>query len=535
MNDNVEQWRVRKSAVTSEQGAVAAQHWLAARAGAAMLAEGGNAVDAAVACAMALNAVEPWMCGLGGSGFMVIWLAREKRARVVNFQGRLPQAIDSADYPLDSAEPPSLMLYPGVKGRANERGYGSITVPGAVAGLGHALERFGRLPWARVLAPAIRLAGRGLPVDWHGTLQIGLAMDLLRRDPVASALYLPDGAPAKPESFRPLPALTATLKTLAAEGPRAFYEGALADSIAADLRSGGSRITTDDLAAYAVEEPEPLTGRHRGAELHTAGAVSGGQRLLDMLAYVERNLAPRNAVGADTWIAYARGLDAAFATHKAKVGLGEKGGDQQGGCTSHMSAVDSEGNMVALTYTLLNRFGSGVVLPQTGILMNNAVAYFDPRPGNPVSLAGGKRINSSNMCPTIATRDGAALFAVGASGANHIVPCTAQLAALMLDYGLSLEEAFHTPRIDASARGSLRADPAMGEAALAELRKVFTLEVAQQLVFPKLYACPSGVARDPATGQCWGIADVSQPVAGAAAPAPFTLPGEGVKADTPRA
>src|SRR3546814_3174838 len=91
-----------------------------------------------------------------------------------------------------------------------------------------------------------------------------------------------------------------------------------------------------------------------------------------------------------------------------------------------MSAVDSEGNMVALTYTLLNRFGSGVVLPQTGILMNNAVAYFDPRPGNPVSLAGGKRINSSNMCPTIATRDGAALFAVGASGANHIVPCTAR-------------------------------------------------------------------------------------------------------------
>src|SRR3546814_16453826 len=86
-------------------------------------------------------------------------------------------------------------------------------------------------------------------------------------------------------------------------------------------------------------------------------AVSGGQRLLEMRAYVERNLAPRNAVGADTWIAYARGLDAAFATHKAKVGLGEKGGDQQGGCTSHMSAVDSEGNMVALTYTLLNRFG----------------------------------------------------------------------------------------------------------------------------------------------------------------------------------
>src|SRR3546814_13722028 len=116
-----------------------------------------------------------------------------------------------------------------------------------------------------------------------------------------------------------------------------------------------------------------------------------------MLAYVERNLAPRNAVGADTWIAYARGLDAAFATHKAKVGLGEKGGDQQGGCTSHMSAVDSEGNMVALTYTLLNRVGSGVVLPQTGILMNNAVGYFDPPPGNPST--GTRRVGKERVRP----------------------------------------------------------------------------------------------------------------------------------------
>ncbi|MEO3430238.1 gamma-glutamyltransferase [Pelagibius sp. CAU 1746] len=530
MNENVEQWQVRKAAVTSGEGAVASQHWLAARAGAALLAEGGNAVDAAVACAMALNVVEPWMCGLGGSGFMVIWQAREKRARVVNFQGVLAQGIDSADYPLDPAEPLSLMLYPGVKDRANERGYGSITVPGAVAGLGHAVAHYGKLPWARALAPALSLAERGLPIDWHGTLQIGLAMDLLRRDPAAAELYLPGGAPAQPESLRPLPALTATLRTLAAEGPRAFYEGPLAAAIAADLQAGGSKITAGDLAAYEAEELEPLSGSHRGAEVHTAGAVSGGPRLLDMLGSVETNLSPGAVVGPETWIAYARGLDAAFETHKMKVGL-----DQQGGCTSHMSAVDAEGNMVALTYTLLNRFGSGVVLPSTGMLMNNAVAYFDPRPGNPVSLAGGKRINSSNMCPTIATRDGEAIFAVGASGANHIVPCTAQLTALLLDYGMSLEEAFHTPRIDASARGSVRADPAMGEAALAELKKVFQVEVAQQMVFPKLYSCPSGVARDPATGQCWGMADKSQPVAGAATPAPFNLEEEGVKAQTPRA
>lgn len=530
MNENVEQWQVRKSAATSEKGAVAAQHWLAARAGAAMLDAGGNAVDAAVACALALNVVEPWMCGLGGSGFMVVWLAREKRARVLNFQGVLPRGIDIADYPLEPGAPLSLMLYPGVKDKANERGYGSITVPGAVAGLGRASERFGTLAWDRLLAPAIALAERGIPVDWHASLQIGLAMDLLRRDPVAGALYLPDGVPAPPERFLAVPALTETLKTLAAEGPGAFYEGPLAERIAGDLESGGSRITAADLAAYEVEEHDALTGRHRGAEVHTAGEVSGGVRLLEMLGHVEANLTPGDGVGADTWIAYARGLDAAFATHRAKVGL-----DQAGGCTSHMSAVDAEGNMVALTYTLLNRFGSGVVLPSTGMLMNNAVAYFDPRPGNPVSMAGGKRINSSNMCPTIATGHGEALFAVGASGANHIVPCTAQITALLLDYGMSLEEAFHTPRIDASGRGSVRADPRMGEAALAELRKVFTLEIAQQLVFPKLYSCPSGVARDPKTGVCWGIADVSSPIAGAATPAPFRLAEEGVQAETPRA
>lgn len=514
MNESVEQWMVRKPAVSSAEGVVAAQHWQAARAGAAMLARGGNAVDAAVACAMALNVVEPWMCGLGGSGFLLVWLAKEKQARVVNFQGTLPQAIDTADYPLDPAEPDSLMGYPGVEDQANVRGYGAALVPGAVAGLSTALAGHGRLSWAEVLAPTIALAERGLPVDWHTTLQVGIEMNLLRRDPAASAIFLPNGAPPQPDTYCPLPALTETLKTLAVEGPESFYRGALAEKIAGDLQNGGSRITAEDLAAYEVQQPPPLSGRHRGADVHTAGEDSGGPRLLEMLAFVEENLKPGKAVGPETWIAYAGGLDQAFATHKKKVGL-----VQEGGCTSHMSAVDGEGNMVALTYTLLNRFGSGVVLPQTGILMNNSVSYFDPRPGNPVSMTGGKRINSSNMCPTLATRDGEALFAVGASGANHIVPCTAQITALLLDYGMTLEEAFHIPRIDASSRGTVRADPAMGKAALDELAKVFELEVAQLMVFPKLYSCPSGVLRDPDSGTCWGAADKSSPIAGAAAPA----------------
>jgi gamma-glutamyltranspeptidase/glutathione hydrolase len=187
-----------------------------------------------------------------------------------------------------------------------------------------------------------------------------------------------------------------------------------------------------------------------------------------------------------------------------------------------MSAVDSEGNMVALTYTLLSRFGSRVVLPGTGILMNNSVSYFDPRPGYPTTMEGRKMINASNMCPTVCVKDGEALFAVGASGANHIVPCTFQMAAF-LDYEMPLEEAFNLPRIDTGPRESIQVDPAVGPETLAELSREFEIDVAQNLVFPKLYSCPSGVLRDPATGKTQGCGDRINPVAGAVAEAPFDI------------
>jgi gamma-glutamyltranspeptidase / glutathione hydrolase len=530
VNRNVEQWQVSKRAVASEAGVVAAQHWQAAQAGAGLLAKGGNAVDAAVAAAFALAAVEPWMCGLGGSGYMVVWRAGEKRARVLDFQGMLPAAIDPADYPLDPAVPESIMGFPGVAGNRNVEGYGSILVPGAVAGLAFGLERFGTVGLDTALGPAIALAERGLAVDWFTTLMVALAMPLLARDAGARAAFLPDGAPPAPERRLALGALPATLRTLAHEGPDAFYRGRLARLMAADLAAGGSRITADDFAAYEVLEPEALCGSHRGAEVHTAGRTSGGLRLLDALAHIARHLEPARGVGAHTFAVYAEALNVAWRAHKRRIGR-----DLLPGGTSHLSAVDGEGNMVALTYTLLNRFGSGVVLPQTGILMNNAVSYFDPRAGFPTTMAPHKRINASNMCPIVVTRDGHARFALGASGANHIMPAVTQIAALMLDYDLSLEAAFHIPRIDASDRGSIRVDPRAGEAVLGELARHFELEVAQQLVFPKLYACPSGVARDPATGLCSGISDPLHPIAGAAAAAPFVIEAEPVSPPPARA
>ena len=521
MNQDTEQWRIAKAAVRSRDGVVASQHHVAAKAGASILHAGGNAVDAAVATAFALAAVEPWMCGLGGSGYLVVWLAKARSARVFDFQGVLPAGIDRADYPLDPGGTESLMGFPAVVDQRNVVGPLSISVPGAVAGLSAAIEAHGKLELGRVLEPAIALTERGLPVDWHGTLNIALAMDELRRDPVSAATYLPGGLPARPEQYLALGELAGTFKRLARHGAQDFYRGELGASIAADLGALGSRITADDLAAYEVLEAPAMSATHRGADVHTAGPTSGGPRLIEMLANSASHVTAGEPSTAATWLAYAAGLESAWASHRARTGAVAAVESQDNACTSHLSAVDADGNMVALTYTLLNRFGSGVMLPGSGILMNNAVSYFDPRAGYPTSMAGSKRINSSNMCPTVATRDGEALFAVGASGANHIMPCTAQIAALMLDHGLDIEAAFEHPRIDASARGSVRVDPRFPQDVIDALGRQHTLEIARRLVYPKLYSCPSGVSRDPESGECAGISDPSQPVAGAAAPAPF--------------
>jgi gamma-glutamyltranspeptidase/glutathione hydrolase len=505
-----DQWTIRKPAVKDTKGIVAAQHVLAAEAGAQMLRRGGNAVDAAVAAALALTAVEPWMCGLGGSGFMVIWLAREQRAVALDFQGVLPLALSADDYPIDPDLPPTLMGFPAVRGWRNTRGAMAATLPGAVAGLSHAAERFGRLGFADALEPAIGLAGTGIAASWYTTLLIATEAEIIATDPISSAIYMPKGRPLQMGATMLIPGLAATLGRLRDHGAADFYHGRIGESLVADLRAGGNRITTEDLASYRVIEADAMQATHRGAALYTVGPQSGGQRLGDMLAHVASAL-PRPSAAPDpgSWLAYADALEAAWRAHRQKNGtLAEVGAH-----TSSLSAADAEGNMVALTYTILDHFGCGVTLPGTGILMNNGVSYFDPRPGLNTTMEGGKRINSSNMCPTVAVRDGHALFAIGASGGDLIMPAVAQVAALMLDFGMTLEQALHSPRLDASHRGSVRADPRLGQAVLDLLAAHHRLEIAQNDVGPKLYAFPSGVARE--QGILSGLSDPNHPDANA--------------------
>ena len=521
LHHNFEQWTHSKKSVCSELGVVAAQNWMAAAVGGKILDDGGNAIDAAISCAFALSVLEPWMSGMGGSGFIVIWDAKKKQAKVIDFQGVLPRLIKSSDYILDSSEPDSIMGFPGVRDRVNIIGYKSITVPGAVAGLYAAQKAFGKMKFDTALLPVIELAERGLPIDWFTNLQISLEAADLSKFLSSKSTYLPSGFPPQPEQFLPLKNLSKTIRNLCELGPEDFYTGKTAEMIAMDLKSGGSRITLEDLASYSPIIRDPLSSSYRGAELCTAGLTSGGARLIEALEYIDNNLDVTKPFGPSTYSTYAKALNKAFRTHKGKMGKID-----YSGCTSHISTVDSEGNMVALTLTLLNRFGSKVVLPSTGIIMNNAVSYFDPRQGFPTSMEAGKRINSSNMCPTICIKDNQALFSVGASGANQIVPCVVQLIAFMLDFNLSLEEAFDLPRIDADDGEKICVDPKVGVETLKRLESEFLLQIAQNLIFPKLYGCPIGVYRDLRSNQNIGCTDRSNPVAGAFAEGPFSVSGQ---------
>ena len=249
-----ETWIIRKPAVESNGGIVTAQHEIAARVGADVLARGGNAVDAAIATAFALASVEPWMSGLGGCGFMVVHLAREKRTFALEFGVKAPLALDPTDYPLSGGYDSDLFAWPGVLEHRNVFGPKSVAVPGFVAGMAEAATRFASLNWNDLLSAAIELAEAGLRVDWYSSLKIASVARDIDRFPATRSIYLPDGFVPVGEWSGPAPViqlngLANTLRRLADEGPDSFYSGPLAADLLADARSVGSGILADDLTA----------------------------------------------------------------------------------------------------------------------------------------------------------------------------------------------------------------------------------------------------------------------------------------------
>lgn len=511
-----ETWTVAKPPVRGAKGVVVSQEIESATVGAAMIDAGGNAIDGALATALALTVTEPWMSGLGGGGFMVAYIAAEKRVRVVDFGMIAPAGLDPADYPLTGSSGADLFGWPAVVGDVNFHGAKSVAVPGSVAGYALAAESFGRKTWGDLVAPALAMAERGHRMTWWTTLNVASEAGLLGQYPASRRTWLPGGlVPSAPGDHHPaylgLGGLPATLRNLAEHGPRAFYEGPLARSIVADVQAAGGRLSETDLGTYAARLVDPLTCTRGDVTYNLPAGLTAGPTFADALANLPAFSGP--APSPESHAAVATALIGAYERRLATMGHAGDAGDRS--CTTHISAADADGNLVMMTTTLLSRFGSRLVLPESGVLMNNGINWFDPRPGQPNSIAAGER-PLSNMCPLIAMRDNKPWFGLGASGGRKIMPTVFQLACFVNDFGMDLGAALAEPRIDVSGIDRIVHDGRLDEATARALRAVAPSEPWTPTAYPSLYAVPSGAMIE-ADGGLLGGAHINAPLVGAVA------------------
>ncbi|MBU2960013.1 gamma-glutamyltransferase [Citreicella sp. C3M06] len=489
---------VCKHVIETPGGVVASQHRLAAEAGAEVLRAGGDAVDAAVATSFTIGVLEPWMSGPAGGGAAVHWRADTGEAVAINFGMRSPKGLNVGDYPLSGdGKAGDLFPWERVVDDRNVQGATAIAVPGTVDGLGQAHARWGRMPWADLLAPAIAHAREGMLVDWYAALLIASVARNLAQDADAAALFLDDGIWPKGSGWTAIPdnrleqgAMADTLDALAKGGARSFYSGDIAQALAGDVQAKGGCLSTEDLAGYRAWMGRAQPVPYRDAMFHVMPGLTAGPTF----ARVVEQLSDQDlSTPAQAYPAYAGALARAYAERLGKMGdTGEI--PEAPGCTTHFSVVDRAGNMVAHTQTLLSIFGSRVVSPSTGLLMNNGIMWFDPEQGKPNSLAPNKSC-LMNVCPIVGTQ-GTRSFALGASGGRKIVSAVSQLASFITDTGMDIGAAFHAPRIDVSSGTGVIADETLPPEVLSAIETVLPVQTTRRTVLPYAFACPAGVMRD---------------------------------------
>ncbi len=503
-------WEIHKHQIESPHGIVAAQHHEAAAAGAHVLKEGANAMDAAIVGALVLSIVEPWLSGIGGGGFLLHADGRTGEVDTLDFNLRAPRNLDPGRYALAGGDGGDWFNWPSIEDDRNLIGFESICVPGAVAGFNEALARYGSLDWADAVAPAIAVAERGMRLDWFSELCFAIDAKALSTNQASTALFLDPGARTRDATGRavylPMPAKAAFLKTLAERGARDMYEGDTARTIVHDLQAGGSVIDYEDLCGYQPLWAPSQSIEYGGHQLHSIARLSGGASLVHTMHHLRRFLPRQARPDATAASEYAKAIRSAYEVRLNTMGhAGAAGGD----CTSHISVVDRNGNMVALTNTLLSRFGSKVTLPSIGTLMNNGMMWFDPRPGTPNSIAAGAQ-PLANMCPVILTRHGRPTLSIGAAGGRQIFPAIAQLLSYVLDFGMSLEEAFNAPRIDASMPTVL-VDRVAGSDVAAKINEAYPVEIVANTLHPVQFGIPSAVMADPDRKMNIGMAHPNNP------------------------
>ncbi|HEX5166116.1 MAG TPA: gamma-glutamyltransferase [Thermomicrobiales bacterium] len=491
------EWLMDKTGASSDGGMVVAKQEIAAMAGAQVLAEGGNAVDAAVTTAWVMNVMEPYNCTIAGAGYLV-YRAASGESWVVDFSNRAPSR----------ATPEALASRTTVA----FAGPLAAAVPATVAGLATALERFGTISLARSLAPAIEVAAEGMPLNWLLTLRLVQELPGIRANPKTAEIFLTNGDPgmAHGETVLRQTDLARTLRAIADDGIGAFYEGEIASKIVAFVNDQGGILDAADFVRFQPTVVEPLRASYRdytllGVPLPSPGLTTiqclrmlAGDDLDAMghnsadalhllaeafrLAFADRDAylgdpefsdPPVEALLSDDYISRRRAeIDSRRAMEVVRPGdvgrvpLGAEGG---GGGTTQFCAVDAAGNMVSLTQTLIGGLTGLGVAGDTGVVMNCALQWFDPRPGAPNSVAPNKR-PLSNMTPMIVERDGKPVLAVGAPGSRRITNAVTQVTLNVLEHGLSAQAAISAPRIDCSL-GHILADDRIDAATIADLRE----------------------------------------------------------------
>jgi gamma-glutamyltranspeptidase/glutathione hydrolase len=479
-------------------GAVAANQPLATQAGLDILREGGNAVDAAVATALTLGVVEPGMSGLGGDGFYQVYTAHDATPRCYNGTGGAPRAATVERL--------------GGKGMAT-RGPLSVSTPGLLAGIGAMHAAHGRLPWRQLCGPAIEHAREGFAVSHHYRHFAGDAHTVLATDARSRQVFLGDDGVPRLAALIRQPDLARTLEEIAQDGADGFYRGRLARRFATGMREAGVLVDESDLEAFQPQVQEPIAVGYRGYRVTQTPPNSTGFTLLQMLKIIERfnfaNLDPvrrihlmveakklafldRERYGTDPRfgeVPLDRLLSDAYAdecavaidmTRASDVAVAEP--ETARGDTTYFCVVDGEGNAVSGIQSLNSGFGSGVTAGDTGILLNNRMAYWHLTPGHANRLAPGKRVRHTMNAPMVFKDD--SLWAVeGTPGADNQVQVNTQVLTAMMDLGADPQTALEAPRWTSVQRGQganwphegdgrLTIEPEFGEDVLAGLERL---------------------------------------------------------------
>ncbi len=470
-------FQTEKNPATGTRGMVVTNHPLASAAGAEMLAAGGNAIDAAIAAFFTLTVVEPMMVGILGGGMAHIRLA-DGSHNVIDGQSMAPLATGPTTFTPDPNAAPGTM---DTIGRRNAVGPTSVATPGNLMGWCEALARFGTFSLTDVMEPAIRHASRGFRVTPYLHECVTDAAADMAKDPAISRIYLPDGSPIAAGTRLVTGDYAETLRAVMREGPSVLYTGSLGGIYTDHMARAGGYITTEDLTRYRTITREALRGTYRGYEIiGPPPPTSGPLHIIQMLNILEGYdieamgfgspdhvhllaealkiaFADRAAATADpafVKVPVGKIMDKDYAASRrsridlaraqdwtAEVAPGE--GEQH---TTHLTVADGMGNVVASTQTINSLFGARYVVPGTGMIPNNYMYVFDPRPGRASSVEAGKRITSS-MSPVIVLRDGKPVWALGLPGGLRIFPSVFQALVNLIDHGMSVQEAVEAPRV----------------------------------------------------------------------------------------